>query len=65
MKIKPINIEKTQDNHSYRVLLTTLAHTRNVPYHPSLPVSFVRKVPRQVRNSPFQFLSLFLQIISI
>jgi len=59
MKIKPIYIEKIQDDHPRRVFLTRLVDTRNI----QSPPSFVYKNPRQVRNSPFQFLSLFLQII--
>jgi hypothetical protein len=65
MKIKPINTEKTQGNHPRRVLLTTLAGTHNIPCHPSLSIARVCKVPRQVRTSSFQFLSLFLRVISI
>ncbi len=51
MKIKVINIEKTQANHPRRALLTTLADTNNIPRRPSLSVSLVGKVTRQVRNS--------------
>jgi hypothetical protein len=65
MKNKPINIGKTQDDHPHRVLLTTLVDTHNIPRRNSLSVPFVHKVPPRVRNSPFQFLSLFLQVIFI
>jgi hypothetical protein len=65
MKIKAINIEKTQNDHHHRVLSTTLADTNNIASRSSLAVPSVGKVHRQVRNSPFQCLSLFLRIISI
>jgi len=65
MKNKPINIGKTQDDHPHRVLLTTLVDTHNIPRRNSLSAPFVHKVPPRVRNSPFQFLSLFLQVIFI
>jgi hypothetical protein len=63
--MKTIITEKTQGNHFHRVLLTTLAGTHNISSRLSLAAPRVCKVPRQVRNSSFQFLSLFLQVISI
>jgi hypothetical protein len=57
MKIKTTNIKKTQDDHPHQALLT--------PRRSSLSVPLVRKVPRKVRNSLFQFPALFLRIISI
>jgi hypothetical protein len=60
MQIKPINTEKTQGDYPHRVLLTTHTGTHNIPLHPSLSAPTVCKAPRQVRNSSFQFLSLFL-----
>jgi len=65
MKSKSINIEKTQDDHPHRVLVTTLVDTHKITCHPSLSVPFVYKVPPKVRNSLFQFLSLLLRVISI
>jgi len=65
MKIKPINTQKTENDHAHQVLLTTLADTHNIPDRPPLSVPFACEVPRQVRNSSFQFMSLFLRIISI
>ncbi len=59
-----MNMEKTQDNHFRPVLLTTVADMHNIRRY-SLSVQPVNKVARQVRSSSFQFLSLFLQIISI
>jgi hypothetical protein len=63
--MKTIITEKTQGNHPHRVLVTTLAGTPNMPCRPSPAAARMCKVPRQVRNSSFQFLSLFLRIISI
>ena len=57
---KPIN---TQGNHSYPVLLTILADPHIIPCYPPLSVPPVGTVSHQVRNSPLQFLSLFLRII--
>ncbi len=56
-KIRPINIEKHR--------ITIRVDTHNIPYYPSLSVSFVNKVCHEVRNSLSQFLSLFIRINSI
>ena len=63
--MKTVITEKTQGNHPHRVLLTTLADTHNMPCRPSPAATRVCTVPREVRDSSFQFLSLFLRVISI
>jgi hypothetical protein len=59
--MKTIITEKTQGNHhSYRALLITLAGTHNISCLSLVVAPRVCKVPRQVRNSSFQYPSLFL-----